>query len=357
MHKRSILCVFLAVWMLSKIAVASPIANSVLTGTVNIVLANANGMVVLTDSNQTVKGTTGEPSTSPLPGQKLFRVDDETVCTIAGFGAKYVRAYPELTTSAAEVLDLYSRELRRDKQAHSFREKLTSLYFLFEELLTEVGNLQHLDQAQVGDYEFELILAGYDTDGSLKIGKLVFDTGLSAEGVFRPVIKQLNEKTVGTELVYEKAGIGGFTVANILEYPAQLADEPEIGRYEKSKAADHGSSLTIADMEALAKSLARHSALVNAVYVGGFQKIWPVGGRNQVAILERGSIKSVDQSNVLLEPSRQAKARFSIVVGFHGSGRSLVTNNGRKIVLFVKSSFGDGQVSLDGVYYFENEFS
>jgi hypothetical protein len=200
------------------------------------------------------------------------------VCTIAGFGAASLPSFPEFTSSAAGVLDEYIEQLRSNGGTHSFREKLTSLQFLFQMQLSGIGNLQHLDQAQAGDYGFELILAGYDLDGTAKLGKIVLGASL-ANGMFSPVLEQLTEATVGRELVYEKAGIGGFAVENILEHPSQLAEEPEIERYAKSRALDHGSSLTTADMEALAKSLARHSALVNRHYVGGFRRVWwPVGG-------------------------------------------------------------------------------
>ena len=48
-------------------------------GTVNIVLANPQGMVVVTDSLLS--------STNSLPGrgQKLFQIDSRTICTIAGW--------------------------------------------------------------------------------------------------------------------------------------------------------------------------------------------------------------------------------------------------------------------------------
>ena len=314
MYKRSTLRAILTFWLFSSTALAGNRGpNPLLTGTVNIVLANANGIVVLTDSNQTGKlPSTGEPFTSPLPGQKLFRLDERTVCTIAGFGAKPLPGFPEFTSSAAGVLDTYVEQLQSHGGTHSFREKFTTLEFLFELQLTGIGNLQHLDKEQAGDYRFELILAGYDTDGTAKIGKFAFDTSLSTDGVFRPVLKQLREETVGRKLSYEKAGIGGPAVENILEYPAQLAEEPEIGMYAKAKAADHGSSLTTAEMLALAKSLARHSALVNSVYVSGFRKVWLVGGQNQIAILEKRSIQKVDQPTLSFDQRRVNTIPFGI---------------------------------------------
>src|SRR5438046_649804 len=49
-------------------------------GTVNIVLGNANGIVILTDSM-----ITAGDRQLPDPAQKLFRLDDHRVCAIAGF--------------------------------------------------------------------------------------------------------------------------------------------------------------------------------------------------------------------------------------------------------------------------------
>jgi len=368
MCKRSTLHAVLTLWLLSGIGFADDAPNVVLTGTVNIVLANANGIVVLTDSNQTGKLPGGTPITTGL-GQKLFRIDDKTVCTIAGFGSRPFPGYQlhgyEFISSAGGVLERYSGELRRNEGTHTFHEKLTSLKFLFDMLLFTLGNLQHLNQGQVGDYGFELILAGYDTDGTAKIGKLVFIPSLSANGSFSPGIKPVSEATVGRELKYEKAGIGGAAVENILEHPAQLADEPEIGMYARSEAADRGSSLTTAQMEALAKSLARHSALVNRAYVGdvrgGFRKVFLVGGPDQIAIMERGAIQKLDQPTLLSHQGR-LEMPFTIIEHTRFQGDS-VPPSVMDIHLFLSNVFrtnvfgGNTVVSLDGAYYFDNDFS
>src|SRR5437773_8729278 len=52
----------------------------VVHGTINVALGNKNGIVVLTDSML----TTGDHQL-PNPGEKLFKLDDHTVCAIAGF--------------------------------------------------------------------------------------------------------------------------------------------------------------------------------------------------------------------------------------------------------------------------------
>lgn len=332
----------------------------VLTGTVNVVLANANGIVVLTDSNQTARFPAGEPFTSPFPGQKLFRIDDKTVCTIAGFGSTSLPNFPEFASSAAGVLDRYVEELRSKGGEHGFHEKLTSLYFAFEFQLAGIGNIQQLEQARLGDYGLELILAGYDLDGTVKLGKIVLSTSLNPNGIFSPVLKQLTETTVGPQLAHETAGIGGAAVENILAYPAQFPDELAIQRYATSKASDHGRSLTTAEMEDLARSLARHSAFVNSRYVGGFRKVWwPVGGRDQVAILERGSIQKIDQQ--WFEERNANTTSFGMIIGLRldASGLlvSLFTTPPGVLALYLKDWFLGGLVHLDNAYYFGNHFT
>ena len=359
MCKRFTLRAVLILWMLPHVVFAGTSPNPVLTGTVNIVLANANGIVVLADSNQTGKLPSGEPFTSPLPGQKLFRLDDHTVCAIAGFGAASLPGFPEFTSSAAGVLDKYTEELRRNGGVHGFREKLTSLAFLFDMQLSGIGNLQYLERAQVGDYGFELILAGYDLDGTPKLGKLVIGASLSPNGIFSPVLKQMVQTSVGGEIAYETAGIGRFAVENILTYPAQLAEETEIKRYADSRALDKGNSLTTAEMDALARALARHSALVNRHYVNG-RMWWPVGGANQVAILKNGMIEKIEQRSFGFAERRLKMKPFGMLMG-------LTLNNGGRpdiilsivqpgmIGLYLKMGFV-GSVVLDRGYFFEDDF-
>ena len=48
-------------------------------GTINIFLANRNGLVAVTDSRLSSNGK------AVARGQKLFKVDDHTICAVAGF--------------------------------------------------------------------------------------------------------------------------------------------------------------------------------------------------------------------------------------------------------------------------------
>jgi len=209
-----------------------------------------------------------------------------------------------------------------------------------------------------------LILAGYDIDGTTKVGKVSLSTSLSPNGVFSPVVKQATEKTVVADLVYETAGVGGAAVENILTYPSQLAEEPEVGRYAMSKAADGGGSLTTAEMEALAKSLTHHSSVVNQHYISG-GRIWsPVGGRNQIAILESGTIRKLDQPLLAFEERRVSTKNFGLITGGTFDSRRAPSGSGPVIesgqgflALIVKARFLGGSIRLDDAYYFDDDFT
>src|SRR5258708_8339035 len=61
--------------------------TTVSEGTVNIGLSNANGIVLLTDSALSHKDARGEWHHDKTI-QKLFRLDSNTVCSIAGFASE-----------------------------------------------------------------------------------------------------------------------------------------------------------------------------------------------------------------------------------------------------------------------------
>jgi len=75
-------------------------------GTVNILLANKNGLVAVTDSMLTFSNGSHQPI-----GRKLFKIDDRTICTIAGSYTAYVPP-PDLGLDVRKVVDSFSIRLR-----------------------------------------------------------------------------------------------------------------------------------------------------------------------------------------------------------------------------------------------------
>jgi hypothetical protein len=148
-----------------------PISGS--KGTVNIILAQGNSLVAVTDSmltNDTI------PQTHEPDGTKLFKIDDQTICAMAGL---YQQPGPErINDFAVDVPSLMRQFAEHEfmkRHARSFWQKAHSLMSEFQFVLS------HNLQAQfVGDPTFkiesvgplELTLAGYDNDGSLMIAEV-----------------------------------------------------------------------------------------------------------------------------------------------------------------------------------------
>jgi hypothetical protein len=105
-------------------------------GTINIVLANQNGAIVETDSRLSYKGVPkGE-------GQKLFQLDDHTVCAIAGFYTAPLPQFLGYSPTPATIptmVDEYLKE-RRGQLGDSLAEKMDSLVEIFSFDLNFVTN-------------------------------------------------------------------------------------------------------------------------------------------------------------------------------------------------------------------------
>jgi hypothetical protein len=74
------------------------------------------------------------------PAQKLFRLDDRTVCTVAGLLSAGVPVQ-ELYPSTSAIIQEYSQRLAGGRPK-TIAEKLRELEFLFNLLLSSVANLR-----------------------------------------------------------------------------------------------------------------------------------------------------------------------------------------------------------------------
>lgn len=342
------IAILLAFWGTPNMRSSSEADNRfVLRGTLNVALANKNGFVVVTDSMVTeMRGT--EMHQLATPGQKLFRLDERTVCTIAGFGSATIPTAPEFNTSAAGKLERFRNELVGKSGSYPISEKLTSLSFLLNFYLSSFANIRDVVQGDVppGHYAFELILAGFDHDGSSKLGRLSLRTvvrrGADGQPTFTSFTEHISERSVGKELAIETAGQDDVA-QEILQYPENFTSDPAIRRYAESIRSDHGSSLTIQEMKQLAEALVRHTE----------QRYPSVGGPRQIAILEYGQVASIEQPDFPVRPSPVRE--FNLVVGNHLEGpRSIVFENASG--LFVRNHFRRDVRTLDGHYFFGNEF-
>jgi 20S proteasome alpha/beta subunit len=319
---------------------------NVIRGTINVVLGNGNGMVVETDSMQTLKTSSGSRQLKE-PAQKLFVLDDRTVCTIAGFGSINMPSAPDFNTSSPGIIALYKLETGDQLNSRPFTQKLRDLSFPFEFYLSTISNLSAVLQGQPrpGAFNFELLLAGYDSDGTPKIGFLNLKTTVKYDGEQKPILETHSDNilvdSVSSQLSYRITG--WYDVAQtLLTGTANDSNDFFLKQYADSLRKDRGASLSLKDMMAIADGVIDKTA----------QKHPEVGGEHQVAILANGHILSVTHASYPAPTTPPARLTLMMEpvaindsIAFAGSG-----------FLCIRGHFEKTRVQLDGNYYYSSDF-
>src|SRR5260221_7465065 len=331
---------------LSIIAAETPTGDGVVHGTINIALGNKNGWVVLTDSMVTATDATGTHQLSN-PGQKLFKLDDRTVCSVAGFASAPAGStagkLSDLNTSTSAIIHEYVRQ-SAPQSRQSMAEKLRALASLFNMHLAMIANVRDTvgNPTSIEAYRFQLIVAGYDIDDKLKIGRIALRTKNSTGGLMSE-IEDGSLLNVEEKLVWQLNGMPDVA-KQILLHPESKPDDAAIKLYATSLNENGGRSLTVEQMTELAKRLAYYTSQAHP----------EVGGLNQVAIFNKLHIVSIDQP-IFPEPPRPL-LRFSLSVDSHFSYSSVAFAKGSPAV-FVRCSWIGMQHELDGHYYVGSEFT
>ncbi len=147
-------------------------------GTVNVFVANANGLVAVTDSTLTFLDRSHDRSAT-----KLFQIDDTTICTVAGI----YRAPGGLSAFDLRVPDIIDSFASRPPLSNtSLHDKLVALASTLKAALE--SNAVAADAAGLpSDRQQPLVItmAGYDPDGDLKVGQLVltFEVGTKRQTI------------------------------------------------------------------------------------------------------------------------------------------------------------------------------
>jgi len=320
-------------------------------GTINVILGNENGLVVLTDSMLSTRGPDGGIKQLERPGKKLFKLDSTTVCTLAGLTEVPI-PFTELEHTIPSILQQYSAqlaEIEEDRPTHplSIREKIKQLNFILTNeilLLADIRNIPTQDT----DYEVQLTLAGYDPDGTTKIAwsDLKIDRSDKSDWLVSASDPEEEEVVSGPQLTSMVRGIPNLA-EEIIHHPEGYAnDDQAISRYRHSK--EGGQALTIEEMKALAQSLAHRTAAIDH----------RVGGKDQIAVLKRGSI--VEWHQDAFPPENYRIRRFNIIsesIFDPAPPPNLIGPTPNVTNLYVDNKFRGNNVLLDDSYFAANTFS
>jgi len=190
-------------------------------------------------------------------------------------------------------------------------------------------------------YKFQLIVAGYDIDDKLKIGRV--ELGMKSDaGSLISGIENVSLLNVEEQLVWQLNGMPDVAL-HILQHPESKPDDAAIKLYAASLTENGGRSLTLEQMVELAKRLAHYTSQAHR----------EVDERYQVAVFKKSQSVSIDQPT-FPEPPRPL-FRFSLIVDSHFTYSSVVFAKGSPAV-FVRCSWVGMQHDLDGHYYIGSEF-
>ncbi len=321
-------------------------------GTVNIFLANKNGLVVVTDSLLSHQNRpVGE-------GQKLFKVDDRTVCSIADWYSDPGPAvnpnkagqpsYPAFLAVPTIIRTAISRP---GFSSLSIERKMGALTFAFQFSLLAVAKVDELGGAPPSESGSEITLAGFDDKGQLGVfqadlkpvfrnGRIV-DYAVKAE---QPVY--INERE-GLVAIFR--GIPAVAQSIVDGTYPGMEKDPILGYLKASLAADRGRSLSLLDLEQIAKEMERRTS-------SQFRGM--VGGDRQIAVLSGGQIKE------FVEPLRDPRGIPPSVLhvvdrveaeGDHGG--EIFSGGGPGITFAQNCVLSNGSQQLDGFFFFNSKFS
>jgi hypothetical protein len=325
-------------------------------GTVNIVLANKNGLVAVADSLLSRNGARAGA------GQKLFKLDDKTVCTIADFysapGPKIGDTYP-LETEVPTIVRYYLAQIAERnrtavEQSESVISKLKRLEVAYQSALGLLNFMYARFDPNYSPAGAVLTVAGFE-NSQLVIEGLQLTP--KSDGVQWNFVEtdRFSSRVTNDRLVSRIKGvnkIGDDIIFNATFRPERLSGDPLLSHFAKEMSRNRGQELGLDDLEEVAKEIERQTARKYPNVVGGAQ---------QVAVLKDGKIFATENVDKLTPLSPNERSPFGIAYMLSGSAEG---NRGyirgiprRKITDIYRAYFFlDSDVPLDGGIFMESAF-
>jgi hypothetical protein len=331
-------------------------------GTVNVFLANKNGLVVVTDSRLS-DGQGGWRD----GGEKLFQIDDRTVCAIAGWygvsGPMYGDAGHQDYPAEFAVPDIFgsiiSKLVEHRASPLTINAKMDLISSTFAFSLLDVVSLYEAAGASLPEnlasQPPEITMAGYDENGILEV--------LQADLV--PIIQngkilEYMKRTKPTIYITETSGFvsiirGIDSTANSIlngSFPLMYSEknDPYLGYFKRALDKGEGNSLSLPQMEVFAREIERQTATQFPLYVGGEQ---------QVAELSAGRVSQFNQpiSNSTPIPKIVFQKFEGLWFKNRGSGPTFFIIVNPPTVGFVQGvKFSNGLQDLDDFFFYRSDF-
>jgi hypothetical protein len=293
---------------LALVSAASSFSQAVSHGTINILLANGNGIVLITDSRASDRFGKKLNDVS----QKLFQIDSTMVCSIAGFGTD-PGPHWELRESAGGVISSLAEGMTKSPLRLSFRQKIS---IITEQLAMRLAALEteyHYAEKTRPPSSDELIMlfAGFDVDGGATIAKVYILVKPSPfpdnQLTFRGDITDLKIQTVGRDFVYLTSGVDDSAKYR-LSSPKAFKNEAELKEYGRAVHDGHTSDLNTDQLERLGRYLELDASRSAAV----------IGGPPQIAVLANKQIQVTSPANLIVDP-RPYTTGLMDEIGLRGS--------------------------------------
>lgn len=321
---------------------ASHATPSSLHGTVNIILANKNGLIAVTDSRLSSNDGLAMGS-----AQKLFKLDSKTICTIAG---QYSLGSPLQERDGVLGMALVSRiinQLVNDPEWSTLttvtaksQAIASGLSLSFQSFIVMNRTLDNMRGRRPADYELQLTVAGFDDSGLQVIqrdlrsnettGALVGSSQAATPlpTCSDPHASAVRPITINNSFKCLLAGIEKYD-RPIFENPKPLlsgiseADRTAVKAYAKAKRIDGGTSLSLPEMMRVAIAAEKYSELKDGNRIGA--EVETATLHNGIATVEIPP--SINQENAVHWP-KVANVQFylNVNLGISGFGKCIVAH-------------------------------
>jgi hypothetical protein len=317
-------------------------------GTVNIIIANQNGLVVVTDSR--LSDTNGR-RTGYAP--KLFKLDSLAVCSIAGFysdgGPLSFRGISYPISTAVPVI---MRSLIENSHFESMdlETKLNHVALQMEFSLAVLLNTYAAAHRPVKTSPSEITVSGYDR-GRLGYASTTLYPVILPDGRWSVRRGDVITNFVSDRAIYHVAGIRDPSLNILNGQPGEYGRDPVVGYYEETRIRDHGRTMTLLDMKQTAEVLEALSSERNPDLIGG---------DTQIAVFHDGSLKDFKMN--VETPDYPIGSAFSIIDGLtmrgpHLPGAGVASIDSGRALVINRAEVEDARVQLDRSVYTNSVFT